>query len=603
MIKRFLIIFILFLSKINSQSIVNERAKWFISDRFGMFIHWGLYSGAEGIWKGEKVRYNNDYAEWIQYRNQIEISEYLELSKRFDWENIDPEKWVLLAKKAGMKYITITAKHHDGFALWNSESSDYNIYNYSNPKRDIIKELSLACKKHGMKLGFYYSHWTDWEHPFSWDNSKEIYWLDKKNYNIYWQEKVMPQMKELLSNYGEISLIWFDMWLHHEETIVSKEQLFQLKNLIREMQPNCLINSRLGLSIDEDKDVDFRTLGDNQLGKYKYEYPWQTPATVAHSWGYNKNENEWKSTTSILRSLIGNVSLNGNLMLNIGPTSNGSVPYEIEKRFSEIGNWLSYYGKSVYNAGAFDLRNDLHDWGLTTYKKSKNGKKYVFLNIFDNQPGDIIKFTGITESPKKIKLLSKNSKIDLKFDFNTAVTSIKIPKKLPNPYVNVVEMEFNERPKVDLNLVAKTKNGGYALNYSNAMTKKGKSIINGSKRFGSIPFNIEVKDSLILKWKVFVEKPSCYSIDTSYNFQKKITNGYLSIEVNNEEFKHKLEYSGKTVGEPNQDWMIDRFHSFRLGQIKFDSPGFYFIELKIKANPQNPIQWQWLWLDEVVDKI
>ena len=109
---------------------MNERAKWFISDRFGMFIHWGLYSGAEGIWKGEKVRYNNDYAEWIQYRNQIEISEYLELSKRFDWENIDPEKWVLLAKKAGMKYITITAKHHDGFALWNSESSDYNIYNY-----------------------------------------------------------------------------------------------------------------------------------------------------------------------------------------------------------------------------------------------------------------------------------------------------------------------------------------------------------------------------------------------------------------------------------------------------------------------------------------
>ena len=174
-------------------------------------------------------------------------------------------------------------------------------------------------------------------------------------------------MKELLSNYGEISLIWFDMWLHHSETVVTKQQLFQLKNLIREMQPNCLINSRLGLSIDEDEDVDFRTLGDNQLGKYKYDYPWQTPATVAHSWGYNSSENEWKSTTSILRSLIGNVSLNGNLMLNIGPTSNGSVPYEIEKRFEEVGNWLANYGKSVYDACAFDLRNDLHDWGLTTY--------------------------------------------------------------------------------------------------------------------------------------------------------------------------------------------------------------------------------------------
>ena len=295
--KRISVIFILiFFTKIYSQSIVNDRAKWFVNDRFGMFIHWGLYSAAEGTWKGEKVRYDNDYAEWIQYRNQIEKEEYVKLSKRFDWKNIDPEQWVLLAKKAGMKYITITAKHHDGFALWKSNSSDYNIYNYSNPKRDIIKELSEACRKHNLKLGFYYSHWTDWEHKFSWDNSKEVYWLDNKKYDIYWQEKVIPQMKELLSNYGEISLIWFDMWLNHDETIVTKEQLFQLKKLIRDMQPNCLINSRLGLSIEEDTDIDFRTLGDNQLGKYKFNYPWQTPATVAHSWGYNSNENESKSS-------------------------------------------------------------------------------------------------------------------------------------------------------------------------------------------------------------------------------------------------------------------------------------------------------------------
>ena len=578
--------------KVNSQSIVNERAKWFTSDRFGMFIHWGLYSGAEGIWKGEKVRYDNDYAEWIQYRNEIDKKEYLELSKRFDWNIINPEEWVLLAKKAGMKYITITAKHHDGFALWNSNSSDYNIFNYSNPKRDIIKELSVACKKHNIKLGFYYSHWTDWEHLYSWDNSKEIYWLDKNKYDIYWQEKVIPQMKELLSNYGEISLIWFDMWLHHSETVVTKQQLFQLKNLIREMQPNCLINSRLGLSIDEDEDVDFRTLGDNQLGKYKYDYPWQTPATVAHSWGYNSSENEWKSTTSILRSLIGNVSLNGNLMLNIGPTSNGSVPYEIEKRFEEVGNWLANYGKSVYDAGAFDLRNDLHDWGLTTYKKGKNGKNYIFLNIFDSQPGKVLKFTGITESPKEVNLLSKNKKIELEFNFTKAVTAIKIPNNLPDPYVNVIEMIFNKKPNADLDLVAETKYGGRSLNYLNAFSSNGEGIKNEPKRYGSIPKNIEINDSLTMKWKVFIDKPSVYILDTSYNFQKKITDGFLSLKINNKKFKHQFEYTGKTVGEPNQYWIIDRFKSFKIGEIKFESPGFHQIELKIKTNPQNPIQWQ-----------
>ena len=590
------IFFLIFLIRVNSQSIVNERAKWFTSDRFGMFIHWGLYSGAEGIWKGEKVRYDNDYAEWIQYRNEIDKKEYLELSKRFDWNIINPEEWVLLAKKAGMKYITITAKHHDGFALWNSNSSDYNIFNYSNPKRDIIKELSVACKKHNIKLGFYYSHWTDWEHLYSWDNSKEIYWLDKNKYDIYWQEKVIPQMKELLSNYGEISLIWFDMWLHHSETVVTKQQLFQLKNLIREMQPNCLINSRLGLSIDEDEDVDFRTLGDNQLGKYKYDYPWQTPATVAHSWGYNSSENEWKSTTSILRSLIGNVSLNGNLMLNIGPTSNGSVPYEIEKRFEEVGNWLANYGKSVYDAGAFDLRNDLHDWGLTTYKKGKNGKNYIFLNIFDSQPGKVLKFTGITESPKEVNLLSKNKKIELEFNFTKAVTAIKIPNNLPDPYVNVIEMIFNKKPNADLDLVAETKYGGRSLNYLNAFSSNGEGIKNEPKRYGSIPKNIEINDSLTMKWKVFIDKPSVYILDTSYNFQKKITDGFLSLKINNKKFKHQFEYTGKTVGEPNQYWIIDRFKSFKIGEIKFESPGFHQIELKIKTNPQNPIQWQWIWM-------
>ena len=590
------IFFLIFLIKVNSQSIVNERAKWFTSDRFGMFIHWGLYSGAEGIWKGEKVRYDNDYAEWIQYRNEIDKKEYLELSKRFDWNIINPEEWVLLAKKAGMKYITITAKHHDGFALWNSNSSDYNIFNYSNPKRDIIKELSVACKKHNIKLGFYYSHWTDWEHLYSWDNSKEIYWLDKNKYDIYWQEKVIPQMKELLSNYGEISLIWFDMWLHHSETVVTKQQLFQLKNLIREMQPNCLINSRLGLSIDEDEDVDFRTLGDNQLGKYKYDYPWQTPATVAHSWGYNSSENEWKSTTSILRSLIGNVSLNGNLMLNIGPTSNGSVPYEIEKRFEEVGNWLANYGKSVYDAGAFDLRNDLHDWGLTTYKKGKNGKNYIFLNIFDSQPVKVLKFTGITESPKEVNLLSKNKKIELEFNFTKAVTAIKIPNNLPDPYVNVIEMIFNKKPNADLDLVAETKYGGRSLNYLNAFSSNGEGIKNEPKRYGSIPKNIEINDSLTMKWKVFIDKPSVYILDTSYNFQKKITDGFLSLKINNKKFKHQFEYTGKTVGEPNQYWIIDRFKSFKIGEIKFESPGFHQIELKIKTNPQNPIQWQWIWM-------
>lgn len=285
-----LVIISFFSFNLLSQTNISDRAKWFVDQRFGMFIHWGLYSSAEGVWKGENLRNNNQYAEWIQYRNRIRDDQYIKLIDKFNWEKIDPEKWVLLAKEAGMKYITLTAKHHDGFALWNSKASEFNIYEKSKNRRDIVKELADACKKHGIKLGLYYSHWIDWNDKRSWDHTNEIYGLDPDLYDDYWQEKVIPQMTELLTNYGEISIIWFDMWIHHSKTIVTKEQLFQLKKLIRKLQPKCLINSRLGLSIEEDSDVDFRTLGDNQLGKEKLDYPWQTPATIANSWGFNANE-------------------------------------------------------------------------------------------------------------------------------------------------------------------------------------------------------------------------------------------------------------------------------------------------------------------------
>ena len=306
-----LISFFVLCSSVFSQNQVNPRAEWFINSRYGMFIHWGIYSGAEGIWKGEKIRYDNDYAEWIYYRNRISREEYLTLLDRFDWSSVNPEEWVILAKKAGMKYVTLTAKHHDGFALWDSQVGTYDVGEYTQPRRDIVGELAAACRKHGLKLGLYYSHWVDWEHPFGWDHTKEIYPLTAEQYDSYWQEKVMPQMRELLTNYGDIGLIWFDMWLHHSNTIVTKDQLVQLKKLIRELQPDCLINSRLGLSIDEDPDVDFRTLGDNSFGTTKLDYPWQSPATVAHSWGYHALEDQWKSSTTLLGYLISNVSLNG----------------------------------------------------------------------------------------------------------------------------------------------------------------------------------------------------------------------------------------------------------------------------------------------------
>lgn len=596
----FLSAFLLILLSLNfsasAQKNTNKRALWFTDSRFGMFIHWGVYSGAEGIWKGEKLRYNNDYAEWIYYRNRIARDEYVTLLDRFDWNEIDPEKWVLLAKKAGMKYVTITAKHHDGFALWDSNVSDYDVAEFTNPKRDIIKELSEACKKHGLKLGLYYSHWVDWEHPFGWDHSKEIYGLAPEKYDEYWQQKVIPQMRELLTNYGDIGLIWFDMWIHHSKSIVSKEQLLQLKSLIRELQPNCLVNSRLGLSIEEDSDIDFKTLGDNELGSKKEEFPWQSPATVAHSWGFHTLEKQWKSTTTLLQSLISNVSLNGNFMLNIGPRANGDVPHEISQRLMEMGEWLAVNGESVYGTQAFDLKKDLHDWGKITCK-TKDGLTKLYLHIYNWPLNKKLPLTGISTKPQKAYLLADKKKKEIPFEFNQVFTSLNLPQQQPDPYISVVVLEFDHYPEIVDNINAKSVYDGYSLLPQNTIEATGNTSLNPPERFGSVPAHISVTEESTYKWRIFVEKATTLDVDASYNFQGEQRKGILTVKAANTKLELKVKPTGQTVGEPNQNWHIDSFNSQRLGSIKFPKAGFYDITLTVKPGKKEEIGFQWLWIE------
>jgi alpha-L-fucosidase len=577
------------------QSQTNERAKWFTDARFGMFIHWGIYSGAEGYWKGEKLRNDNNYAEWLQYRNRIEKHEYLTLLDRFDWDEINPEEWVILAKKSGMKYVTLTAKHHDGFGLWDSKVSDYDLGNNTNPKRDIVKELADACKKHGLKLGLYYSHWVDWEHEFGWDHTREVYGITPEQYDTYWQEKVIPQMRELLTNYGEIGMIWFDMWIHHSRTVVTKEQLLQLKGLIRELQPNCLVNSRLGLSIEEDPDIDFKTLGDNQIGSKKENFPWQSPATVAHSWGFHSTDSEWKSTTTLLKSLINNASLNGNFMLNIGPRANGDVPFEISMRMLEMGKWLEINGESIYGTEAFDLDKDQHDWGKITCKNN-NGNFKLFLHVFNWPLNKTLGITGISDNPKKVYLLSDKQKSPLQFSHTGPYTEIKLPELQPDPYISVVVVEYDKKPSIVDGLVAKTIEGGYSLSPKNLNPKDEFVFIESKEREGTVPEYVVVDSEKIFKWKIYVDKPGEKNIDVSYSYQNNSDKNKLTFKTENIKLSHQILNTGKTVGEPNQNWVIDNFKSNRLGKITFPEKGFYEIELKVIPEEKDELKFQWIWI-------
>lgn len=579
-----------------SQEHTNQRALWFTDARFGMFIHWGLYSGAEGLWKEEKLRNDNDYAEWIYYRNQIGREEYLELLDRFDWDRIDPEEWVELAKEAGMKYVTLTAKHHDGFALWDSQVSDYDITEKSG--RDIVAELAEACRKHGLKLGLYYSHWVDWEHSHGWDHSREIYGIDPADYDIYWQEKVIPQMRELLTGYGDVGMIWFDMWIHHSRTCVTKEQLMQLKGLIRELQPECLVNSRLGLSIEEDSDIDYKTLGDNQLGSKKEEFPWQSPATVAHSWGFHALEEQFKSTTTLLHSLINNVSLNGNFMLNIGPRANGVVPYEISQRLLEMGEWLRINGESIYGSQAFDLPKEQHDWGRITCRKNDDGQTRVYLHVYNWPLNQKLPLTGIQDSPQKIYLLADPDQAPLEFSHGEAFTMIDLPPSPSDPRVSVVVLEYNLYPEIREGLVPKSIYGAYSLDPGNMVAHAGSNNVSPAERRGTIPAHIEVKTKSYYTWQIYIDKPGSYYADVSYSCLAEEGGGSLTIKAKGQKLTAQVRSTKLTVGEPNSGWQIESFEAHRLGKLEFETPGMYEITLYIQPEAGAEPSFQWLWIGQ-----
>ncbi len=584
--KPFLILLTFFLSlQTYSQS---PNTDWFEDARYGMFIHWGLYSAAEGLWKGEKLRYMNDYAEWIRYRNRISKEEYGELAQRFDWDKIDPEEWVIQAKKAGMKYIIMTAKHHDGVAIWDTEVNDYSLPKLSGSGRDIIAELAEACRKHNIKLGFYYSHWIDWVEPYGWNHNQELTGrVTDEQFDSYWQGKVIPQIKELLTEYGDVALFWFDMWIPYQKSIIKKKQLVQLAKLIRKYQPDALINSRLGLP-PSSAYVDFETLGDNVFGEGYIDHPWETPGTIAHSWGYNGQETQWKSIAQIFNSLIGNVSLNGGYTLNIGPRADGSIPYESQTRLNEIGSWLKQYGEAVYGNTGLALRQE-PDWGKLTYNPER---KMIYAHIFNWPLDKLLRLTGIKNTPKNIQLLRQDGSVkNLEFDQFGPILHIHLPDEAPDPYDAVIRIEVEDSLKLNKQVVAESSFGGFSLRAKN-MTNASKDL-DISPYDGKRPEFVKVTNEK-LEWNVFLPQKGTYKIDISAHNPNEQTIP-VQIQVGSQTLKANLDPDGRVVAEPNQNNYTDEFVDRHLGKIEIDKPEK--LTVKFSSKEEKEVWLNYIWIE------
>jgi alpha-L-fucosidase len=424
-----------FLNESNAER--EARMKWWTEARFGMFIHWGLYSIPAGEWKG-----STNHAEWIRTTARIPLDEYDKFVPQFNPVKFNAAEYVRMAKNAGMKYIVITSKHHDGFCLFDSKYTDFDVM--STPfKRDIMKELADACRKEGIKMCWYHSI-MDWHHPDylprrDWETDRPTAGADFDRYIVHMKN----QLRELVTNYGDIGVLWFDgEW----ESTWNTKYGTDLYNYVRNLQPSIIINNRVGAGRSGMEG--FTKAGEfaGDFGTPEQEIPatglkgvtWETCMTMNDNWGFNKHDNNWKSTEDLIRKLSDIASKGGNFLLNIGPTAEGLFPPQAVERLAQIGSWMKTNGEAIYESKASPF--SALTWGRCTQKPIDGGVR-LYLHVFDWPKDGKLVVPGILNEPKVAYLLADKERLHLLVRRQEDALVIDVPAQAPDPINSVVVLE------------------------------------------------------------------------------------------------------------------------------------------------------------------
>lgn len=431
--------------KVETKAQHDARMAWWRQAKFGMFIHWGVYSVPAGFYQSQPVK---GIGEWIMNKGKIPMAEYQQFAKQFDPTNFNADAWVKTARDAGMKYIVITSKHHDGFAMFPSKASPWNIYDATPWHHDPLKELAAACRKYGIKLGFYYSQAQDWNNGGAAAGGK---WDPAQQHDMddYIDKIAVPQVKELLTNYGADvpAVIWWDT--PHDMNPARAQKLY---DTVESLRPDIIMNNRLGGGFK----------GDTETPEQKIPaqgFPgrdWETCMTINSTWGYKRDDFNWKSAETLIRNLCDIASKGGNYLLNVGPDSTGVIPQPEVDRLETVGKWMDVNGEAIYGTSATCFGDELgkavkakdgygrdtlvssgNNWRCTT----KPGKIYVMLF---NWPADgKFELPGLQSKVTKASLLAGHQAVE--FNQTDSGVTLHLPATAPDQIASVVCVEIADK--------------------------------------------------------------------------------------------------------------------------------------------------------------